>query len=1530
MSSALFGYTVHGKVNGKETLIAKGTTTMADCLMSYVTSNAQDVTSNTAIAALNYGTAAQMHFAYHTERLANAGLTEAQRTVTPAGDYGTAQITDLPGAKAKILGASLLSEDTIAMKLYFLIPAETAALGWRIEQASDPSFSDAITLAAAYTAHANVYSSKTAGIAPINWNKTYYYRITDAAGNALSETLAYSVAAYCQSKTADEGVSPVANAILAFYDAATAYAYHQKAAYRVTDEFPTMAGDLPSGAWGYYTVQSDRISRWDYTALTAVKEQDLLGALGLSDGNGALGNGIAIAGNGTDVAYGFLAPRDGVITISSETLQRLTNGTAALTIYKNNIHIWPLTDTSYTVPTSEKASVLNFKTAVKAGDVIFFRLSANGQEAAKVKLAPVITYTNAPYTPEADLVLTRPAINSISGAGATLPAGSLAATGRTPAADEIAISAAEFSALFLSGDLAAGATYRLTDTAPLLIGLTGAAYDGRDCTVIAPGGITFTAPGNVQLSNLTVADGRMIIAQGNDVTLTGVECKAGLLVQAGCQSLRMDNCRITAKDTAFENRSGSLTAVGCYFAGAIAASDAAADGALYENCVFKGEEVAILLSTGNSTVWYSTIHGSVATGKEKTQNLLVAMNRFKNLGGVSYDGTHNSVILLNEVEHITVKNSTNAYVCNNELYGDTVFDRVNYLLATRNNTLGKIEAANIQNFNGDNVTDVNARTAYGVNEDLLPHINKDAFINMERKDYVRLSDGSKLKIDEYINRRSKNNGMLIIAPGAYSTNGRVYLQSIKNCTVYAYGVLYEKYDFFSDVFNIRLCENYAFRGLTVDMVLNGCGHMIVLKKENGTVYYRAAAGMLQDLTDTNYFSEGGNGIAFMGYRAGEDHPYADISLGDMTYDATTGLLASTPSTDAYNKIQPGDMMTCRANGNNVANLYENTAVQFEDVTILSGSIRCFWDSYAVEGTILNRVMVSPAPAKVIDQATYEEYKALNAEYGVDTLVYIDEFGNYRGTPARTVTADSTHTSNSLTGMKATSCIFEGLSDDGTNQQGFHGRLAGYDPATGTITYKEKVSSLGYTSVCANFAVGDRVYVYTSAGKTVCDTPALSVTTQLSEINGFMHYEVRVDPAAFDHALLSGYDLTADGANDRRILIDNRTRNGDGFIFDNMLIQNIRSRGFLVKCADNEIKHCTFRNIGMAAVGLIFEPEWGESGVCDNTLIAYNYFENTGYFINQTLYSPITIKGLGASTDEDCLPYQNIQIIGNVMRDRATDHALYLNSAMNVLVRDNDFGTKQGETAEKPHAAVFVNYARDVRFENNTYSPYLTDITDHILVNGNAGITGSDVGTAIPDDPTASAKHTAAFIDHTPTTDENNNLIFNEYWSAGYTTVDSIATYKPFAIMTTSGWLSATANSLWSSSGGLYANKDYRYAALSKSNACIRYTAEYSGTALLRLSSFLQPYASGSGSADGYFAIFVNGEMVWPTKNGSYTNGADWYLVSRETTHAILQDSLSSLKLSLNAGDEIMFVAKRHESWSAFAVHPVLYYTEIKE
>ena len=1305
--------------------------------------------------------------------------------------------------------------------------------------------------------------------------------------------------------------------------------------YRAVEDFPTHTGAIDTSTWGYYTAPSGNFANDDYTALTAVTNQEILGALGLSDGTAVIGKGRAIAAVGKDIAYGFTAPRDGFVTLSTDTLSRVENGDAALAIYKNGVRIWPLSDEVYHVPTTDKATLVSVETAIKAGDRIYYRISTDGP-AAKLNLSPVVTYEeDGAYSAETDLEITRPdmAGAAIAGAGATLPQNCLAANGRIPSDDVIEITVEDFAGALVSGTLAEETTYRLTTAESVTITIEQDACNGKNCMVYAPMGLTVQAGDGVQFYDLTVLEGTLTVKAGEGMTLSGIEACGGLVIEEA-EGLRLENCRATAQETAFINRGSSSTIVNCYFNGKTALVDESVGGNLYEGCVLIGEEIAITLAGNNSTVWYSNIRGSLTTSGDGSENLLVAMNRIENLGRVVYENTHNCVVLLNETEGVSVKNSTNAYVCSNTIYGASELENVDYILATRNHTFGGITKTNISNSNGDNITDVNARSEYGVNRDLLPHINKDAFINMERKDYVRLSDGSKMTISQYINQKSVDGGMLIIAPGAYSTAEGIYLSEIEDCTVYAYGVLYEKYDFFGTVFNVSQCKNYSFRGLTLDMVLNGCGQLIVLEKKDGTVRYRAAAGFLPDHSDQTYYSSDGNGIGYVGFRAGDDHSsYSDAFLGTLTYDPDTKQLTSVPMTYIYERLQPGDMLACRAKGGNVTYLYQNTAVEFEDVTILSGSIRGFYDHAAEEGTILNRVMISPAPGKVIDQSTYEEYVALGEQYGVDTGVYVDDFGNYRGTLAKMATADSTHTSNSRTGIKATSCIFEGLSDDGSNQQGFHGRLAGYDPATGTITYKQNLAAGGYRGACASFAEGDRVYVYTLSGQTVCDTSALSATLQLDAVNGFIHYQVRVDPSAFNHAILESYDLSADGVCDRRILIDNRSRNGDGFVFDNLLVQNIRSRGFLVKCAGNEIKHCSFRNIGMAAIGLIFEPEWGESGICDNTLIAYNYFENTGYMPGQPLlYSPITIQGLGNSADEDFLPYKNIEIIGNVVRDRGTEYALFINSAMDVTVKDNHFGEIKNADGREEHPSVYVDYARNVAFDNNTYSSFSSGIVESIVANGHVHIHGSDVGDQIPDDPILTESvYTTSFLDNIPTTTANGQLVQNGAWTVGFApAVKRKPEFQPYQVYIP-GWYTLSEETLWYTAGGINATGYYRFVALESANVAIRYTAEHSGSVSIRIANFTPPYPpTADGSGEGYFAIFVNDEMVWPVSGGNYRTGKNWYTITQTTTQEELQSSMADLVLELKQGDELTFISKRKERYnsSAFAVCPIVYYTRI--
>lgn len=1299
--------------------------------------------------------------------------------------------------------------------------------------------------------------------------------------------------------------------------------------------FPQDGSAPASSIWGFYTVDADKTATADYAALTDWQNGKYI------SGTASLGNGTAQAAAGTDVAYGFAAPRAGQVRLSLSKLARMGEGSATLAVYKNGVRIWPVSASAYEVSSTDRADILSLETAVAAGDTLYLRVSANGS-AAPLSLIPTVSYIGDAYDEKTDLELNRPTVPEapVEGMGASLVPDSLAAVGRTPSATPTDISTADFLRALGREELEPGTTYRLTDSGTLTVNVSRGACDALGCVLIAPGGVVFECGENTALTNLTViTEGEVVIKNAKGLTVSGLEVCGSLKIADSCADVRLENCRAVATGIALTMDADSSTVVDSYFAGEIALDENAVIGGLYENCVFIGEDTAVSLVGESATVWYSTVRGTLKASGKNVINLLVAMNRFENLGGVVISGqAHNCVVLLNELENVDVADSTNAYIASNLLYDRLALNGVNYVIATGNATVAnRVSLINVKNNTGNNITDITVRPDAGVNEEILPHVNKDAHINMARKSFVRTADGNTLPLAEYINAKAANDGMLIIAPGAYSGDTRIELKGIHDCTVYAYGVLYDKATFFDVVCHFNGCTRVSMYGLTIDMELNGCGHMIVLAKDpiSKTVTYRAAAGMLQDLTDPKYFSEDGNGIAFMGYRAGTRHPYADIGLGTLHFNAATGLLTSVPNASAFEMIEVGDMMTCRANGNTVIKTYESNGLRFEDFTVLSGSIRCFWEDRATVGASLERVLISTAPAKIIDEDTYAEYLELQDTYGVDFGIYVDEWGNYRGTPAMTVTADSTHTTDCRDGIKATSCIFENLSDDSTNQQGFHGRLAGFDPATGTVTYKNNLSTISASQggttggSCAAFEVGDTVCIYTSNGRLLCKTPALSVTASLGTIDGKKHYTVKIDPTALDPADLEEYDLTNNGAGVPRILIDNLDRNGGGFDYDNVVAQNIRSRGFLVKCPNNIIKNCTFRNIGMAAVGLIFEPEWGESGVANNTQILNCYFENTGYFSNRNIYSPITVEGLGKNAADDYLPYTDVVIKGNVIRNRATDYAVYINSAKDAIIEGNDFGTRAGETAETPYPSVFINYANGVTLEGNTYSPYATDIASRIVLNGHRNVKGSDTNNEIKDDPIAAAGENAtSFFDCLPNVDKNSNLIFRKNWTVGYTPALSIAGFRPFKVLTSSGWYTESAGALWSTSGGIDFGKDYRFAALKNANVSIRYTADRAGEASVRIMQYSAPYDSGSGSGTGLFAIFVNGEMVWPTAGGSCGMSADWYIIDKSVTYSSINDAIASLTLTLKEGDTVDFVAKYYDGWCAFAAMPcIIYKTE---
>ena len=338
-----------------------------------------------------------------------------------------------------------------------------------------------------------------------------------------------------------------------------------------------------------------------------------------------------------------------------------------------------------------------------------------------------------------------------------------------------------------------------------------------------------------------------------------------------------------------------------------------------------------------------------------------------------------------------------------------------------------------------------------------------------------------------------------------------------------------------------------------------------------------------------------------------------------------------------------------------------------------------------------------------------------------------------------------------------------MDDDATNQRHGHARLASIEQnsdGTSTITYRGNWSEWGRDSngagfgYCTDFRVGDRVFIYTSDGQLVCDGEALTATvktgkTELDEVmkqyfqnigmspsDSQMSYEfrtVKVRTEDVNMQALAGFNLEAEGwDNSEKVLVDNMSMASNGFIFDNCRIQNIRSRGLLIKASEGKILNCTFRNVGMACAAILYEIYWGESGVSENLVVARNVMDHTGYFTkytsgNEDRYSPIAIEGLGSRVEEDYLLYKNIQITDNVIRNRTTKYAVYVNSARDVVIKNNDFGDRVGgEDPENPTLAIHLNGAMNVEISGNKYSSLDLLVEEKIKARHVKNIFGSDV------------------------------------------------------------------------------------------------------------------------------------------------------------------------------------------------------------
>ena len=88
-------------------------------------------------------------------------------------------------------------------------------------------------------------------------------------------------------------------------------------------------------------------------------------------------------------------------------------------------------------------------------------------------------------------------------------------------------------------------------------------------------------------------------------------------------------------------------------------------------------------------------------------------------------------------------------------------------------------------------------------------------------------------------------------------------------------------------------------------------------------------------------------------------------------------------------------------------------------------------------------------------------------------------------------------------------------------------------------------------------------------------------------------------------------------------------------------------------------------------------------------------------------------------------YKNIIITDNVIRNRTTDYAVYVNSAQGVVIRNNDFGTVN-EDGRSFVADIHLNGAMNIEISDNIYSNPNTARRDAIVVEHIKHVFGTDV------------------------------------------------------------------------------------------------------------------------------------------------------------------------------------------------------------
>ena len=680
-------------------------------------------------------------------------------------------------------------------------------------------------------------------------------------------------------------------------------------------------------------------------------------------------------------------------------------------------------------------------------------------------------------------------------------------------------------------------------------------YYGNGAAIIAKGGIVIEDAVDVVLKDVVIK-GELEIENSCELVFYKLDINSddvAVTISGNSANISFKTCRIYGNHAAVISSADSLTIYRTYVR-ANHALQLTGDDIIVQDSKIIASTGAITVSGDDCIVRENTLmvlsSGFGITVSEGSKNALVALNDIQGAQkSITVSGGYNCSVILNRAIIIEGTDSTNLYVVDNNLGGYLVLKNNDYLIADGNAyTFDGLAHSAIKtgntNTNGNSITNVDYRGEVGANEDLLPHTNKELFVGMHRKTIVSDASFTSLKgLGSYIKECGKNDGIVIIPPGAYSTNGIVsFGKDLANTTVYAYGVYQEyaeqNYDnYVSNQLNFADTNDINVYGLTIGYDIPASGQVRVVDTDNTDGVYTltviADAGYWDGFTKTDdkLFHQAWAEIFLVGedgeqlYQCDENvkgrHRVTKNEDGTMTITLTAS--ESEDDTGEYkgvqaiwSRIQPGTILTCRlANGNRLSVCVSNSKnITLRDVTVY-GYAAAF-SAYAngkSENINFIRYHDTTKSGTLIDKETYDKYVAIEEEWGVDFEVYeevVDGVTRYRGAPSRSSSVDAFHVAGTTTGVNIVSSIVESMVDDGSNQHAASSRLHNYvingdvvtlyfkDTATGVAW--GNVTSGGTISVqsCPDFAVGDTIYIYTPDGRVVCEAPVLSASVKTAE------------------------------------------------------------------------------------------------------------------------------------------------------------------------------------------------------------------------------------------------------------------------------------------------------------------------------------------------------------------------------------------------------------------------------------------------